>query len=295
MHHLNSVNTARFLETNLFTTRRELILTGSDDQTARLWDAHTGLPVSEAARPSKKVEDARLDATSILLLAEDGTSRNYQLTHGTRLVSGAEGESPQPVDDSVLGSVLLSLKKQLAGKQSGEITRLVFSPSGELVASGSTDKFARLWDRRTLQLRAELAHDATVNCVAFSPDGKRLATSTASPTQVRVWDVATGQPLSEWIQPGPDGPVAAVKFSADGTFLIASSGWKWRLHPVSAPTPAWLFDLAEGIAGFRYDNHGIPQPIGPEEFGKIKVKVLNSPPGDLADWARELIGNEQGK
>ena len=59
-----------------------------------------------------------------------------------------------------------------------------------------------------------------VTAVAFSPDGRRLASAGGDGT-VRLWDPATGAELAALT--GHDGPVAAVAFSPDGRRL-ASAG-----------------------------------------------------------------------
>jgi WD40 repeat protein len=57
--------------------------------------------------------------------------------------------------------------------------------------------------------------------VAYSPDGKRLATSNAFDRMVKVWDAQTGQNLLSLR--GGDGSVA---FSPDGKRLV-SAGKLW--------------------------------------------------------------------
>ena len=64
-------------------------------------------------------------------------------------------------------------------------------------------------------------HTGTVIGLAFSPDGKTIASASADGT-VRLWETSTGKPVGRPLT-GHTGPVNGVAFSADGR-TVASAG-----------------------------------------------------------------------
>ena len=87
------------------------------------------------------------------------------------------------------------------------------------MAAGGQDKRIRVWevgDTSARSIRSAPAHRSAVLRVAFSADGRILA-STGTDRDVKIWDAETGQQLralsrqSDWAQ--------ALAFSPDGRQL----------------------------------------------------------------------------
>jgi WD40 repeat protein len=75
-----------------------------------------------------------------------------------------------------------------------------------------------------------------VMAVAFSPDGRTLATGSVDHS-TRLWDVASGQTRATLV--GHASHVSSVAFSPDGRTLATGSADKTaRLWDVALPTPA---------------------------------------------------------
>ncbi|HEV3458201.1 MAG TPA: WD40 repeat domain-containing protein, partial [Thermoanaerobaculia bacterium] len=88
-------------------------------------------------------------------------------------------------------------------------------------ASASDDKTVILWDLDSRKLLATLErHKAEVTSVAFSPDGKRLASGSEDKTLI-LWDVNSGKPLETLV--GHKGALSGVAFSPDGKRLASAS------------------------------------------------------------------------
>jgi WD40 repeat protein len=80
--------------------------------------------------------------------------------------------------------------------------------------------FASVWDyRNRREIVALRGHSSAVTCMAFNPDGRRLATS--ADQTVSIWDLDTGKELFTFR--GHRAPVTALAFRFDGNRL-ASGG-----------------------------------------------------------------------
>ncbi len=110
-------------------------------------------------------------------------------------------------------------------------TPLAFSPDGKTLAAGAWNQlFATghrggqifLWDTAAWNRPPTVlhSHDDQVRSVAFSPDGRWLASGSADQT-VGLWDLSTKQ--IRHILQGHRGEVMAVAFSPDGKRLASGS------------------------------------------------------------------------
>jgi len=207
------------------------VVTSSDDKTARVWDAATGQPVTPPLRHEDTVYPAAFstDGRFVVTASQDKTARIWDATTG------------QPVTPAL--------------QHAGKVWWATFSPDGRLVATACEDHTARIWDAHTgAPVGPPLQHSEEVTYVAFSPDGKRLVTASGEfilrilegfknrPGEARVWDVATGKPLTP---PMPHSlSVFQAVFSPDGRYVATASldqtarVWDAKTgKPVTPPLP----------------------------------------------------------
>jgi WD40 repeat protein len=83
------------------------------------------------------------------------------------------------------------------------------------------DHMVKIWDTKTWQ-EVRMLRDPTggVLSLAFSPDGRRLATGGSDAT-VKVWDAASGELVRTFH--GHSNWVTAVAYSSDGKRIASSS------------------------------------------------------------------------
>ena len=147
----------------VFSSDGSRLATGSDDQTARIWDATTG------KEQLRVVHTGRVNSVAFS-------------PDGSRIATGSSDKTAR-IWDATTG------KEQLRAVHTGRVISVAFSPDGSRLATGSEDHTAGIWDATTGTQLLAVAHTAIIRAVAFSPYGSRLATGSEDNT-ARIWSWA---------------------------------------------------------------------------------------------------------
>jgi WD40 repeat protein/beta-lactamase regulating signal transducer with metallopeptidase domain len=191
------------------------LATGSRDGLAKIFDAATG--------KEKHILRSHNDAVRSVAFDSDGT---YLATGGV--------DGKVCVHEVATGKEIAALKASASG-----VNCIAFSPDGRTLAATSkpTDKpepgEVRLWQRhqdehgavRFTEKTVLKGHTSWVLAVAFSPDGKSLASAGGTYEQfgeVIVWDVETGR--LKMLLSGHRQWVESVAFGKDGKTLFSAGG-----------------------------------------------------------------------
>jgi len=138
---------------------------------------------------------------------------------------------------------------QFGGQHVGD--RLALSPDGSRLATGGVDQNVRIWSMESAQeLTPPLRHRAAVNALAFDPSGRTLVTCSAG--AVRVWDTATGEPLSP---PDDRFETRTAAFQPDGRalYLVGPGGLARAELPLAKLSIPELREVAGVLSGRRVD------------------------------------------
>jgi WD40 repeat protein len=185
----------------------DLVATGSADTTIRVW----------------RLAD---DQVAAGWRAHEGVLWDASLTRaGDRAVT-ASGDGSARVWSST-GALL----HELRGHQD-DVTAVALSPGGDLVASGSEDSTAIVWNARTGErLHVLRGHQAQVGDVEFSSDGATVLSSSWDGT-AKLWHSRDGQLVHTLA--GADGPVFAGRFHPRRPQLLTAHAdgalREWDLH-----------------------------------------------------------------
>jgi WD40 repeat protein/serine/threonine protein kinase len=256
------------------------LASAAEDKTVKVWDAQTGQELltckghtdqvgsvafspdgkrlaSTARGGEVKVWDAQT-CQELLSLQRGGRAEAFGRTvafspDGKRLASVAEGQVQQGtivpgevrIWDAQTGQELLTWK---VNHGAGGSASLAFSPDGKRLATSSQPPNVagpmgsgevKVWDVHTgRELLTLQRHPAQISSVAFSPDGKRLASAAVLDGTVKVWDAQSGQ---EVLNLKVGGHVSSLAFSPDGHWLASDPNGTvmiWDATPLPAKDKA---------------------------------------------------------
>jgi WD40 repeat protein len=225
------------------------LLSGSTDNAAKIWDIASG-------QETKTIDLAAGPQTNAVLLTPDGKTlisasfeseiRLWDIASAQQIgaLSGHSGAVmalalssdgrtlvSASLDKTVKVWDLVNRRERftLSG-HTGGVCSVAISPDGKFAASGAADDQVKLWDLATGQAVRILPAGVYVQALAFSRDGRRLATGGNRPVQ--VWDLATGSAVLE----STTAYSLPLAFSPDDQWLITGEFFDFILWKLQGPS-----------------------------------------------------------
>jgi WD40 repeat protein/uncharacterized caspase-like protein len=243
-----------------------LLISGSFDRSAKLWDADSGTLLRTLQGHTEPVSAVAFspDGRFAITASHDKTTKLWEATSGQlvrtfshsgeydRVLSVAYSPDGRAVASGTLGGTLRVWEVTTGAvvqtmKVNGGISSLAFSSDGRHILS-SDDKTLRLWNATTGALiRSFSGHSENVHAVAISRDGSRLA-SGGSDHSVKIWDARTGQLVFTLVEQEPGN--ATIKGSMEHArrrvHSVAISPDGSRVASGSLDTTIKLWDISTG-------------------------------------------------
>ena len=272
----------------------QYIATGGDDGKVKLWNTRSGFCVITFSQHTASVSAVQFASQGQVLFSAslDGTVRAFDMI---RYRNFRTFTSPSPVQFSCLavdpsGEVITAASTDsfevflwsvqtgmlldiLAGNE-GPVSSLSFSPTTNVLASGSWDKTVRVWDIFSRSHAVEpFQLNADVLSLAFRPDGQELVVSTLDgqltffstslSKQTNIIegrkDISGGRKADDRVAASNNASSKAftsVAWTADGSCVLAGGNSKYVV----------LYDARGGVLIRRWEISENLSLDGTEEF-----------------------------
>jgi WD40 repeat protein/serine/threonine protein kinase len=286
------------------------LVSAGRDKTARIWATTTGQPVAPPLQHEHMVQSASFAADGKRIV----TACDDKKVHFWNATDGAEIQPPVDCGVAVRRAILSADGKHLValpvnakekiqawnldGRAKSDwsvphhftISHMVLSGDGSLLATGSVDLTARIWNVSGASPRPvslPLLHNAYVDGLVFSHDNRLLATHAGK--ELRIWDTASGDPVTPVLTQSRN--VIATVFTPDGRGLLsmAADGLlrHWDLSPDPRPVED-LQKLAQVLAGQELGEKGSLDFLPPKELLKEWQLLHKKYPESFARSAAEV-------
>ncbi|MDZ4859590.1 MAG: protein kinase, partial [Candidatus Hydrogenedentes bacterium] len=298
-----------------------LLLTGSEDNTVRMWDRATGVCIRAFEGHQNSITSVHFtpDAQIAMSSSQDRTIKLWNASNGAclRTLEG-HADSVEDVAFSEDGRQALSAgldsslrlwdvsQRQctdvLEGHRGGVLS-VSMDPPGLTAVTAGQDGSVRVWDVRGRRCTHVLqGHTGPVTCITISED-TRIAVSGGEDRTLRVWHPGAGKLIATF--EGHQGPVQSVAISADGRFAASASLDKtvrlWELgtgrclntltgHQMETTGVCFARDLRHLFSTSR-DKKAFAWTLGPKNSGHkaptIICQALSSEAAQSMDRAFE--------
>jgi WD40 repeat protein len=193
-----------------FTPDNQTLISGSFDQSIKLWNMSDG----------KMLHDLQDHHKGVFALAVSAD--------GQTLASGSWDETIKLWNIS--SGLLIS---NLSG-HTASVRSLATSPDNQLLVSGSFDNTVRVWQISTGDLVKTMLHKEPIAAIALNHTGQILA-STGDDGLVKLWSLQTGETIAQLT--GNSNCICSLAISPNSTTVVAGT--------VSGSIVLWSLDMAK--------------------------------------------------
>ena len=151
-----------------FSPNGKIILTRSEDETAKLWDERTGM----------------------LLFTFENIGRSVEFSPDGKYLAAEYKLGSIGIWETTTGQLVSELEVD----PGNTIQTIHYSPDGKKILA-SHKNICKIWDIEKKEwVQTLTAHNDLIMCAAFSPDGKSILTGSGDKTAM-IWDVISGKLL----------------------------------------------------------------------------------------------------
>jgi WD40 repeat protein len=281
-HLVTQIGHSEFVLDVAYSPDGRYVATGSIDRTICLWDALTGKEIRRFVGHTSQLNDVDFSPDGRYLLStsvNEDQVRLWDVNTGEqirrflgdaifsvafssdgRFIVGGTWFSPGIIWDANTGRVV----RRFTHYKRGGIRDVEVSNDGRYVITADFwGKTATLWDFSTgEEIRSFVGHADTVNEVAFSPDGRFVATGggwelPGKDYSVRIWETDTGREVQRLT--GHTDNLDDIRFSPNGLYLLTGTrplldGEPSSENPTAKPDKtARLWEVATGKEVWRFE------------------------------------------
>jgi WD40 repeat protein/serine/threonine protein kinase len=185
-----------------FSPKGQLVLSSSEDNTVRIWDAAAGKAMTALRGHGRAVRACTFSPD------------------GQWVVSGGDDERVRVWNVQGYQETRVLHATVFAGHEDAVLSAR-YSRDGQHIVTASRDRTASLWDAASGKpiRRFEEGHEFLVSGAVFFPDKNHLATG-AGDNSVRIWDLTAG---TQEAVLSPTGRIGTLAVSADGNWIATGS------------------------------------------------------------------------